>query len=104
MIRRPPRSTLFPYTTLFRSIGGPLIIPGTGFNKSRTQLFWFFSYDYLHNTGVTGANRYTMPTALERQGDFSQTFTSTGALIVIKDPTTGMPVQGNKIPSARFDP
>src|SRR2546430_17110648 len=22
MIRRPPRSTLFPYTTLFRSIGG----------------------------------------------------------------------------------
>src|SRR3712207_5930986 len=24
MIRRPPRSTLFPYTTLFRSIGTPL--------------------------------------------------------------------------------
>src|SRR2546430_6998654 len=23
MIRRPPRSTLFPYTTLFRSSGGP---------------------------------------------------------------------------------
>src|SRR2546430_11970583 len=23
MIRRPPRSTLFPYTTLFRSIGSP---------------------------------------------------------------------------------
>src|SRR2546430_4910103 len=23
MIRRPPRSTLFPYTTLFRSVGGP---------------------------------------------------------------------------------
>src|SRR5256885_14302599 len=22
MIRRPPRSTLFPYTTLFRSVGG----------------------------------------------------------------------------------
>src|SRR2546425_11933780 len=25
MIRRPPRSTLFPYTTLFRSFGGKLI-------------------------------------------------------------------------------
>src|SRR5256885_5440038 len=24
MIRRPPRSTLFPYTTLFRSLGGPV--------------------------------------------------------------------------------
>src|SRR3712207_7142648 len=23
MIRRPPRSTLFPYTTLFRSVAGP---------------------------------------------------------------------------------
>src|SRR2546422_11461036 len=28
MIRRPPRSTLFPYTTLFRSLAG-------------TALFWF---------------------------------------------------------------
>src|SRR5258708_30764585 len=27
MIRRPPRSTLFPYTTLFRSSGVPLIFP-----------------------------------------------------------------------------
>src|SRR5690348_17447652 len=25
MIRRPPRSTLFPYTTLFRSLGGSLL-------------------------------------------------------------------------------
>src|SRR5258707_6906771 len=29
MIRRPPRSTLFPYTTLFRSILGPDAVPGT---------------------------------------------------------------------------
>src|SRR2546430_3187334 len=32
MIRRPPRSTLFPYTTLFRSQGGldplPRLVPG----------------------------------------------------------------------------
>src|SRR5256885_3036059 len=26
MIRRPPRSTLFPYTTLFRSVGNPDIL------------------------------------------------------------------------------
>src|SRR2546430_13700506 len=33
MIRRPPRSTLFPYTTLFRSPGekyGSMLIPGVG--------------------------------------------------------------------------
>src|SRR3712207_7104086 len=38
MIRRPPRSTLFPYTTLFRS-GGPsselLIDRGPAFGKDR---------------------------------------------------------------------
>src|SRR3712207_7478531 len=28
MIRRPPRSTLFPYTTLFRSPGGSTMVPG----------------------------------------------------------------------------
>src|SRR2546430_16336609 len=27
MIRRPPRSTLFPYTTLFRSPGGKTVLP-----------------------------------------------------------------------------
>src|SRR3712207_8290966 len=29
MIRRPPRSTLFPYTTLFRSLLAAVIIPAT---------------------------------------------------------------------------
>src|SRR5437660_2995479 len=28
MIRRPPRSTLFPYTTLFRSLAVPAIVRG----------------------------------------------------------------------------
>src|SRR3989442_4283246 len=31
MIRRPPRSTLFPYTTLFRSLFGP---PGPGLHPA----------------------------------------------------------------------
>src|SRR2546427_1308338 len=30
MIRRPPRSTLFPYTTLFRSIHDVSVSPGRG--------------------------------------------------------------------------
>src|SRR3712207_8581395 len=34
MIRRPPRSTLFPYTTLFRS---PFIDPTRGGSKTRLQ-------------------------------------------------------------------
>src|SRR5690349_23173327 len=32
MIRRPPRSTLFPYTTLFRSVGGLWMTGSVGKN------------------------------------------------------------------------
>jgi hypothetical protein len=94
---------LYRYQNLGGTIGGPFIIPGTRFNQSHNRLFWFFSYDYLHSTNVTGANRYTMPTALERQGDFSQTTTTTGVLIPIRDYTTGQPFPGNRIPTARID-
>src|SRR5256885_5576614 len=47
MIRRPPRSTLFPYTTLFRSGGcraflpfGRKLSPPTGVGGGRGQLAW----------------------------------------------------------------
>src|SRR3712207_8989414 len=35
MIRRPPRSTLFPYTTLFRSDPGEITTPATGISMDR---------------------------------------------------------------------
>src|SRR5258706_8140606 len=37
MIRRPPRSTLFPYTTLFRSPPGALKVPDLGLDLLRHQ-------------------------------------------------------------------
>src|SRR2546425_8934979 len=42
MIRRPPRSTLFPYTTLFRSLYawlGPLKYPLVGMTRVWARLF-----------------------------------------------------------------
>src|SRR5256886_7797599 len=41
MIRRPPRSTLFPYTTLFRSRGSWSRSLGRGGRMSLTSLIWF---------------------------------------------------------------
>src|SRR3989441_6564378 len=38
MIRRPPRSTLFPYTTLFRSILNDALEPGAGFEVSTNRV------------------------------------------------------------------
>jgi hypothetical protein len=85
------------------SIGGPLLIPGTKFNKDRTKAFFFFSYDRLR-AKETIQNTYTMPSALERQGDFSQSVTTTGALVPILDPTTRAPFPNNRIPASRIHP
>lgn len=87
------------------TFGGPLLIPGTRFNRSRTKLFFFFSEDYLHNVSVpTSFSQLTLPTAAERSGDFSQSRNSAGALITLKDPTTGTPVPGNILPASRITP
>src|SRR5690242_20868059 len=37
MIRRPPRSTLFPYTTLFRSSRRPVASPSTAAGRPRSR-------------------------------------------------------------------
>src|SRR6266567_4162772 len=42
------------YQNVGGTFGGPLLIPGVRFNKNRDKLFFFFSYDFLHNTGVAG--------------------------------------------------
>ena len=56
---------------------------------------------------------YTLPTALERQGDFSQSYNADGSLRVIYDPLTSRvvnnvivrdPFPGNRIPADRLDP
>jgi hypothetical protein len=86
------------------SIGGPVIIPGTSFNKDHNKAFFFFSLDFLRNKQYTAPNRFTMPTALERKGDFSQTTTTTGVLIPIIDPLTGKQFPGNIIPADRISP
>src|SRR5437879_3800100 len=45
-----------------------------------------------------------VPTALERTGDFSQTRDGAGVPVIIRDPVTGQPFQGNRIPQDRFSP
>jgi Carboxypeptidase regulatory-like domain len=85
------------------SIGGPVYIPHF-FNRNKNRLFFFWSQEYTGqfvNGGVQ--NKYT-PTALERQGDFSQSLQNNGSLIVITDPSTGAPFPGNKIPTSRITP
>ena len=68
--------------------------------------FFFASYEGTRQLqGQTTAT--TVPSVAERNGDFSSfnpspvSCTDAGAIC---DPTTGLPFQGNQIPTSRFDP
>src|ERR1039458_8268653 len=45
MMRRPPRSTLFPYTTLFRSISVPAPVAGWKFGSAKMNILCLASYE-----------------------------------------------------------
>src|SRR6266498_3081213 len=53
------------------SIGGPVIIPGTNFNKNRDKLFFFAGFEYFYQVLDTGLLQATVPTDGMRAGDFS---------------------------------
>lgn len=58
------------------SIGGPVLIPGTSFNKSRRKVFFFDSYENYHQQIDGGINRAFVPTDAMLNGDFSALSTS----------------------------
>ncbi|HXB71189.1 MAG TPA: carboxypeptidase-like regulatory domain-containing protein [Candidatus Acidoferrales bacterium] len=98
-VRRPR----YRYNTFGGTLGGPLYIPGR-WNQSRTKLFAFYNIEEGLISTPGALNSYTMPTPLERQGDFSQTLDVNGKVIPITDPTTGTVFPGNVIPKSRQNP
>jgi Carboxypeptidase regulatory-like domain len=95
------------------NIGGPVIIPGTKFNKDRDKLFFFWSQEFLPRLYPTRQGTITYPTALERAGNFSQSLDTNGRLIPVRDPQktgactltdTTACFPGNIIPANRIDP
>lgn len=85
------------------NVGGPVWVPGK-FNGGKDKLFFFFSQEILPQSFPNAQNLLTVPTALERAGDFSQTLDQNRRLIVIRDPVTGAPFPGNLIPANRINP
>ena len=89
---------LYRYNYFGYQLGGPVIIPGTGFNKSKDKLYFFWSQEYYRQLIPGGGlSQFRVPTALERNGDFSQTTDGLGNPLTIYDPATGQPLSGNKI-------
>ena len=91
------------YNTVGEDLGGPIYIPGH-FNTSKQKLFFFFSQEIDPNQTPIPVSDFTVPTALERQGNFSQSYKNATSIYTVKDPSTGSPFPGNIVPTSRFDP
>jgi len=101
---------VFRFNQFGLTAGGPVVIPKV-FN-GKDKLFWFFNWEGLRQRTPTNY-RFTVPTELQRQGDFSQTLDRVGAPFVIADPLTTRPsgttqtrtpFPGAVLPSSRFSP
>jgi hypothetical protein len=65
--KRPENKYYYPGGTF----GGPVLIPGTRFNKNRNKLFFFTGFEYFYQVLDTGLLRATVPTSSEIGGNFS---------------------------------
>jgi hypothetical protein len=95
------------------TLGGPVLVPALYDGHDKT--FFFVNWEQTKQRSPDDILT-TVPTELERSGDFSQTFDGRGSLIKIYDPTTTRPdpsrtgffirdqFPGNRIPSNKLDP
>ncbi|HJZ82366.1 MAG TPA: carboxypeptidase regulatory-like domain-containing protein [Pyrinomonadaceae bacterium] len=88
------------------NFSGPLPLPmfgETGRGLVRDKAFFFVSMEKPHTITPTDPVTVTVPTALERKGDFSKSMNSSGNIPTILDPLTGLQFPGNVIPDFRIN-
>jgi hypothetical protein len=70
------------------TIGGPVWIPHV-YDGRKRKTFFFFSYAGIHNNAPVNSGFMNVPTALERQGDFSETCQVTSGIVYYADGNHG---------------
>ncbi|HTM51743.1 MAG TPA: TonB-dependent receptor [Bryobacteraceae bacterium] len=83
------------------TLAGPVWLPKVynGHNKT----FFMFSWESYKQT--VGATKIThVPSLLERQGNFSESFSLTASALKVTDPLSKAQFPGNIIPKSRFHP
>lgn len=71
------------------NFGGPLPLPRFGEGGKfwlKDRAYFFFAYEKPHQITPNDPRFVTVPTALERNGDFSQSINSNGLQVFIRDP------------------
>lgn len=75
-------------------MGGPV---------KKDKLFFFFSQEFWRVTQAAPIQRTTLPTDLEKRGDFSRSVEQNGRLVVVNDPVSRQPLPGNVVPASLLD-
>jgi len=96
------KKPLYRFNTFTGSIGGPIAIPGV-FTRMRSKMFFFYGHETWRVAEPAAVNSVTMPTALERAGDYSQTLDVGGRQVPILDPTAGRQYPGNIVPASAIN-
>lgn len=103
---------VYRFNTVGWNLGGPVYIPKL-FNTNRDKLFFFFSQERWPTKTNSGMQRFYMPTALEKNGDFSQTYDYNGNKVYIRNPAKAGNCSatdqtacftGNVIPTSAINP
>ncbi|MBM3758097.1 MAG: TonB-dependent receptor [Acidobacteria bacterium] len=97
------RRQRYRYNTWNYNVGGPVTIPGA-FNRNRDKLFFFWSQEFWPIEATNSGRVVTMPSELERRGDYSLSRDQNGARITVADPASRVPFPGNMVPASRLDP
>ena len=92
---------LFRYNDPGYTIGGPIYIPKL-LERTRNKAFFFFSQEYQRQLIPNTARNVLVPTALERQGDYSQSHDQNNNKFSVLDPLSRQPFAGNIVPTSRF--
>ena len=102
-LERSPRPKLR-YNNFGYLVSGPVILPRFGEGGPSTwrgtdKTFFLFSHEFRRIIRAPAESTITVPSLLERQGNFSE-----AGNVPIFDPLTGQPFPGNVIPANRIDP
>ncbi len=100
---------IYRFNTAGATFGGPFPWAVPKLNTNKEKLFFFYSYDDTNSripsgSGVSAITYYNQPTALERQGNFSQSMSGGMGTNLPIDPTTHAPFPGGVIPPERINP